>query len=153
MEERDWLLTKKSQELNEYLGTHSYTLDTVLKKDQKLVLHSLGNIGQGAASVDRTDDVHSSFSKKFSVLYTRYKFTQIGIDIICEDISKDIDTQNYYIIEVNDKAGFRSHHDPSGGKPRNVARAILGSVFPEIQSNPLYWADGGPAPGEMLLKK
>jgi len=144
-------LIKKSKELIDYLHTtYCYTLDTILDQDKKLILHSLWNIGQGAASVDRTDDIHISFQEKLSKLYTQYHFTQIGLDILCEDISKNINEQKYYVIEVNDKSGFRSHHNPSGGKKRNVARAILGAVFPEITSTEIYKSEGGPAPGEML---
>jgi len=137
---------KLNQELIDNLKDQDATLETVLPSDRKVNLHTVANFGQGALSMDRTDDIHPSFVRAFETLYSRGRMVQLGLDLICEDISKDMNEQTYAVLEVNDRPGIRCHHYPAYGKSRNIARAIFGAVFPELASNPTYWANGGPAP-------
>jgi len=121
-------------------------LQSIPNPDVRIDLHTALNISVGGLAVDVTDTVHPSFKLLFLDLANRLGLRQNGVDLICQDITKDIKQQKYAIIDWNNGGSPRAHQNPSRGKARNVYRAILGDAFPELQSHPLYHSQGGPAP-------
>ncbi|MBF0213158.1 MAG: acylphosphatase [Magnetococcales bacterium] len=57
----------------------------------------------------------------------------VGFDLICEDIVKHPDEQNWLVIEVNTNPNFRGHHFPGSGTPRDVAGALIEELYPELR--------------------
>src|SRR5690606_23349196 len=53
-----------------------------------------------------------------------------GIDLIAEDISEPITSNNGAVLEVNACPGLRMHLSPSGGLARNVAESIVDMLYP-----------------------
>ena len=54
-----------------------------------------------------------------------------GVDIIAQDISSPIKSNNGVIIEVNAAPGFRMHLEPTEGTSRNVAKHVVDMLFPD----------------------
>jgi len=131
------------QDLIENLKKLHLTLESIPEKNRRLNLRSTSN---PIKAKDVTDLVHSSFKIIFEKLYKKLAIIQVGVDLVCDDISKDIKEQQYYIIDWDNGFDLMEHQYPQYGQPRNVFRAILGHAFPELQSHPLYHTQGGPAP-------
>jgi len=125
------------------------TLTSIAGKNSHINLRSTSN---KRLAKDVTDTVHSSFKKALEKLYTKLDLIQVGVDLLCDDIAKDIKEQKYYILDWDNRHGIEEHQNPQYGQPRNVCRAILGHAFPELQSNPLYNSRGGPAPNPFQTK-
>jgi len=131
------------QDLIENLKKLHLTLESTPEKNRRLNLRSTSN---PIKAKDVTDLVHPSFKIIFEKLYKKLALIQVGVDLICDDISKDIKEQAYYIIDWDNRSDITEHQYPQYGQPRNIFRAILGHAFPELHSHPLYNTQGGPAP-------
>jgi len=112
-------------------------------------LHSSKNISVGGLSCDVTDSCHLTFKNLFFKISKKLGLLQAGVDLLCEDLSKDINTQKWYIIDWNIGVGTRGHQNPYSGQPRNIYRAIFGAFFPSLRSHPLFNSNGGPAPNPL----
>src|SRR5690606_25484396 len=53
-----------------------------------------------------------------------------GIDLIASDLKTPLAKNGGAVIEVNAAPGFRMHLEPSRGKSRNVAAAVVDMLFP-----------------------
>ncbi|MDH4989321.1 YheC/YheD family protein [Aquamicrobium lusatiense] len=114
---------------------------SILEPGRRLQLHSVANIGSGGESVDETDHAHPGWAaiaaRARKAIYNPY---HAGIDLIAEDISRAPDAQAWSIIEVNTNPDFGLHHFPMKGPARNVAGALVSSLFPDPRE-----ASGRPA--------
>ena len=93
-------------------------------------LSDTANLSTGGTAVDRTDDIHPE-----NALIARRAARTIGLDVagidfIAPDIARSVRETGGGIIEVNAAPGFRMHLQPSEGRPRNVARAVIDMLFP-----------------------
>jgi cyanophycin synthetase len=101
------------------------SLDLVLPKGEKLALSGVANLSQGGRAIDVTDSVHPSIAE-IAVKATKVAGLGVcGVDIMCDDITKDAAVSLPKIIELNESPGIRMHHFPSKGAGRDVASAIL----------------------------
>lgn len=107
-----------------------YTLETVIAKDEIMVLKDTANLSTGGTSIDVTDNVHPS------IVFMAERISRIvgldicGIDFLSVDISKPISETRAAVIEVNAGPGFRMHLAPAEGLPRNVAAPVLDMLYP-----------------------
>jgi len=53
----------------------------------------------------------------------------VGIDFLCENISKSWKKQKCAILELNSVPSIELHHFPSAGVPQNVAKAMVDLFF------------------------
>ncbi|EHQ03258.1 cyanophycin synthetase [Gillisia limnaea] len=107
-----------------------YTLDSVLKENEKLVLKDTANLSTGGTSEDVTDIVHPS-NKFMAERISRIIGLDIcGIDVMTADISNSLSETGGAVIEVNAGPGFRMHLSPTAGLPRNVAAHVIDKLFP-----------------------
>lgn len=91
----------------------NYSLDTVLKKGEKLVLKDTANLSTGGTAEDVTDKVHPS-NKFMAERISRIIGLDIcGIDIMTSDISKPLSETGGAVLEVNAGPGFRMHLSPT----------------------------------------
>ncbi|TCL33275.1 cyanophycin synthetase [Anaerospora hongkongensis] len=89
------------------------------------------NLSTGGTAVDVTDIVHPA-NKQLIERATRLIGLDVaGVDVVAEDITQPIREGTGAVIEINAAPGIRMHHYPSAGKPRNVAGAIIDSLFPD----------------------
>ncbi|AFZ66833.1 cyanophycin synthetase [Deinococcus peraridilitoris] len=98
---------------------------------QTVFLRDTANLSTGGTAVDRTNVAHP-----MNITIARRAAQVIGLDVagidmISPDISRSLYESGGGIVEVNAAPGFRMHLEPSQGTPRNVASAVIDSLFPK----------------------
>ncbi|HUH27457.1 cyanophycin synthetase, partial [Gelidibacter sp.] len=107
-----------------------YTLDSVLKKDERLILKDTANLSTGGTAEDVTDIVHPANVFMVERISKIIDLDICGIDIMTTDISKPLEETGGAVLEVNAGPGFRMHLAPTSGLPRNVAAHVIDKLFP-----------------------
>jgi len=108
----------------------AYTLSTVLKEGEILFLKNSGNMRLGGSAIDVTDQVHPFIVFLAERSAKVINLNVAGVDILTDDISKAIDNQPGFVLEVNAAPDFRMHMMPQAGLKRNVAADLLNMLFP-----------------------
>jgi cyanophycin synthetase len=92
--------------------------DFVPAEGENIVLGNTTNLHQGARPVDATDDVHPSYIALVEGAIALFPgLMMAGVDIAIENASVPAG-ENYHL-------SYAAHHNPSKGKPRDVAGAIV----------------------------
>lgn len=107
------------------LKEQNFTLENVMLKNEIAYIRKISTLGDGWETRDVTDDVHSSIEEicvKASKVVGKYL---VGIDVMCEDVSRNVDNQSFHIIEINGKPDLYIHYNPTHGKTRNVVEDIV----------------------------
>ena len=108
-----------------------YTLETVPKKDEQVLLKPTANLSTGGTSTDVTDEVHPANIIMCERIAKIIGLDICGIDIMVDNLRTPIKEIGGAILEVNAAPGFRMHIDPSIGLPRNVAEPVVDMLFPK----------------------
>ena len=96
-------------------------------------LRQTANLSTGGTAVDRTDDVHPE-NAAVAIRAARMLGLDIaGIDLVTPDISRPLSETGGGVVEVNAAPGFRMHLEPTVGRPRPVARAVMDMMFPKAR--------------------
>jgi cyanophycin synthetase len=119
---------KINEELQVYITKNGYNLDSIVHKDEKVVLRENANLSTGGEAVDCTELICRENVEICERTAKVIGLDVCGIDVCCNDISKSI-MEDGAIIEVNAAPGIRMHHYPSNGEGRNVAGAIVDMMF------------------------
>jgi len=99
---------------------------SVVPAGEEVVLRRRANLSQGGEAYDVTDEVCPDNRALFARVAEAVDLEVVGIDVMGETLATPLAGQSAAgIIDVNARPGLRMHHAPSGGQPRNVARAIL----------------------------
>jgi cyanophycin synthetase len=99
---------------------------SIVAVDDEVVLRRRANLSQGGEAYDATDEVCPENRALFCRVAEAVDLEVVGIDVMGETLAEPLTGQPAAgIIDVNARPGLRMHHAPSGGQPRNVARAIL----------------------------
>jgi cyanophycin synthetase len=113
------------EKLNQILGEKGFTLKSVIPKNKGVYIKKSSCLAEGGEMKDVTDLVN----KKIENICVRTSEvigkSLIGIDVICEDISKDPSEQSFNILEINGKPDLYIHYNPKHGKTRNVIEEII----------------------------
>jgi cyanophycin synthetase len=125
---------KIDEHLIEYIGKKNCKLDSVLKKGQKLILRENANLSTGGKAIDCTDRICKENIDICERAAKAIGLDICGIDLCCMDIGKSA-LKNGAILEVNAAPGIRMHHYPSMGKPRDISKAIVDSMFEKGNTN------------------
>jgi len=107
-----------------------YTLNSVIKKDEKLILKDTANLSTGGTAEDITDIVHPSNVFMAERISKIIDLDICGIDIMTTDITKPLSETGGAVLEVNAGPGFRMHLAPTNGLARNVAAPVIDKLFP-----------------------
>jgi len=107
-----------------------YTLESVLPKDERLILKDTANLSTGGTAEDVTDHVHPANISMAERISRIVDLDICGIDIMTTDISKPLNETGGAVLEVNAGPGFRMHLAPTKGLPRNVAAPVIDKLFP-----------------------
>jgi cyanophycin synthetase len=107
-----------------------YTLESVLKKEEILILKDTANLSTGGTAEDVTDIVHPANIDMAERISKIIDLDICGIDIMSTDISKPLSETGGAVLEVNAGPGFRMHLAPTEGLPRNVAAPVIDKLFP-----------------------
>lgn len=115
-------------ELIECLKDMNYNENSIIKKDEKVVLRRNANLSTGGNAIDFTDIICDE-NKDICIRAAKTLGLDIcGIDICADDISKPIYNCGI-IMEVNAAPGLRMHSFPSSGEKRNVGEKIVNMLY------------------------
>ncbi len=107
-----------------------YSLNTVLKEREILILKDTANLSTGGTAEDVTDIVHPANIFMAERISRIIDLDICGIDVMTTDISQPLAETGGSVIEVNAGPGFRMHLAPTTGLPRNVAAPVIDKLFP-----------------------
>ncbi len=113
------------------IKANGYTLDFVLKKDERLLLKDTANLSTGGTAEDVTDIVHPANVFMAERISKIIDLDICGIDVMTTDISQPLEDTGGAVLEVNAGPGFRMHLAPTSGLPRNVAAHVIDKLFPQ----------------------
>lgn len=122
------------RETEEQLLKYNYTLDTILKKDEKCYLKGTANLSTGGTSTDITDIVHPHNIFICERISRVIGLDICGIDIMATNLSEPLEITGGVVLEVNAAPGFRMHLAPANGLPRNVAAPVIDMLYPTGKS-------------------
>ncbi len=107
-----------------------YTEDSIIPKDEFLILKDTANLSTGGTAEDVTDIVHPANVSMAERISKIIDLDICGIDIMTTDISQPLSDTGGAVLEVNAGPGFRMHLAPTKGLPRNVAGHVIDKLFP-----------------------
>ncbi len=122
------------KETHDQLAKYNYTLDTVLKKDEKCYLKGTANLSTGGTSTDVTDIMHPTNIFICERISRVIGLDICGIDIMAQNLSEPLEISGGVVLEVNAAPGFRMHLAPANGLPRNVAAPVIDMLYPPGKS-------------------
>jgi D-alanine-D-alanine ligase-like ATP-grasp enzyme len=107
--------------LTEFLQKQNLSLETVPEKDKRIYVRNVASMSRGGITEDFTDQVSPEIKSIVeSIASTMHVFT-LGLDIICNDISKPLTKENGAILEVNTMPESYLNFYPVIGKERTEA--------------------------------
>lgn len=112
------------------LAEKGYTLETVPKKDETVLLRKTANLSTGGTAIDVTDTIHPDNREMAERVIKAVGLDIGGVDFLSEDITVSYKDNGAGICEVNAGPGFRMHVAPSEGKPRDIAAKVIDMMFP-----------------------
>jgi cyanophycin synthetase len=127
---RELTLIETDDRLLQNLATVDLDLESIPAAGEVVVLRETANLSTGGEAVDRTDDIHPAVATAAERAAQVIGLDIAGIDLITTDISRPFAETGGGIIEVNAAPGFRMHTSPSEGAPRDVAAAVLDTLYP-----------------------
>ncbi|MBY0376475.1 cyanophycin synthetase [Patescibacteria group bacterium] len=112
------------------LQKQGYTFRSILPKGQKIFLLDNANLSTGGDSTDVTETISTDF-KKIAINLTRQMGLRIaGVDIMVTkgDISKNLKSAKYYIIEINAAPGL-DHYVTTGPAQKKIVEGMYLKVL------------------------
>lgn len=108
------------------LDNRGYTPETVLTKDETIIIDWKAGLSSGADSIQLIEHVHPSYLNLAETVCREIPgLTVCGVDIMAHDFSKPLDKNNHIIVELNSGPGLGGHHFPVFGASKDVAGAIV----------------------------
>jgi cyanophycin synthetase len=120
---------KVNHKLKEKLKEQDLSLDSILKKGQKVYLSNLCNLHQGGIATDATHQLTQEVKDVAKKIAAYFNCPVLGIDFISPDIQQKIG----FVTELNAYPGLTIHHSPTFGQSHNVAAKIIEMLFPETK--------------------
>ncbi len=121
--------------VTEFIARSGLTPASVPDAGQVVQLRSTANLSTGGTAADRTNEIHPDNAEIARRAAMLVGLDIAGIDFMAPDITRSVRETGGGIIEVNAAPGFRMHLEPSEGPPRDVARPVIGMLFPPGSSS------------------
>lgn len=102
-----------------------FEADSIIAEGTQVIVERNSN-----ASEDVTDLIHPEIARICCMAARVVGLDVAGIDLVCEHIDKPPKAQSLAVVEVNAGPGLLMHIKPAKGKPRNVGKPIIESLFP-----------------------
>lgn len=102
--------------LHEFLNEQGLSLNTIPHKGEKVFVRKVASMSQGGITEDMTDKVHPHIKYFAESIASSIHANVVGIDIICQDISKPLTQQNGSFIEMNTRPEIYLNAFPVIGK-------------------------------------
>ncbi len=113
------------------LDKYGYTIATIPAEGEVIYLKSTSNLSTGGTAEDCSEEIHPENKFIAERIAKIIGLDVCGIDIMSPSIAQPLSKNGGVVLEVNAAPGFRMHLDPSFGKPRNVASAVVDMLFPK----------------------
>lgn len=117
--------TKFDEKLEQILKEQNVTLESVMPKNEIAYIKRISCLAEGGETKDVTSSVHKKIEKICVAASKVVGKHLVGIDIMCEDVSKNPSKQSFNIIEINGKPDLYIHYNPTHGQTRNVVEDIV----------------------------
>lgn len=111
------------------LQEQGFSLDSVLAANEIVSIKKSSSLAEGGETRDVTELVNKKIVAICAQASDAIGDYLAGIDIICEDISKNPTTQTFGILEINGKPDIYIHYNPTFGKSRNVIKDIINFIL------------------------
>ncbi|MEK7104893.1 MAG: hypothetical protein AAB868_02535, partial [Patescibacteria group bacterium] len=95
-------------------------------------LHSKIILKGGADIHDKTGEIHPDNIALFQKISRFCGAPLVGLDFICQDISRPHHRQECAVLEANSLPYIDMHHYPVTGQPRDIAGLVMDYVLGEI---------------------
>lgn len=109
------------------LRRQGLTPESVPPAAQAVYLRDSANLSTGGSAIDCTDEVAPRLGEMAERAARVVGLDVAGVDLICSNIADP--TAPAWVLEVNAAPGIRMHHFPARGIPRDVAGAIVDSLY------------------------
>lgn len=113
------------------LESQELSLADVLPEGRKVYVRAAANLSAGGTARDVTDTVHPFNQRLMERVARIIGLNVIGIDVVAPALEVPLEQGSAGIVEVNAAPGLRMHLNPTRGKKRNIAAAIVDMLFPE----------------------
>lgn len=127
-------------EVIQVLAEQGYTIESVPKQGDKVLLKTKNNISAGGDAVDITDELTEKIKGiAIDAANAIPGLAHCGVDLIV-----DLENDTATVIEINSQPHIASQMFPEMGQGRNIPKAIIDYYFPETKANykkPLYYFD------------
>ena len=124
--ERDTIIDIYDEDIKENLLRLGYDLETILQMGEKCVLRNVSNLSAGGECIDLTDKIHEDYVKLCLKIAEEFNLNLSGIDIMCEDICKNIN--EYIVLEINSSPGL-DNYAYSGDKQKSYVKELYRKVI------------------------
>ena len=111
------------------LEEQGFSPDSVPTAGQTVLIRRNANLSTGGTATDVTDFVHPEIAARAVEAARMVGLDVAGVDVVCEDVGRPLESQGGVIVEVNAAPGLRMHVQPSSGKARPVGEAIISTLF------------------------
>jgi D-alanine-D-alanine ligase-like ATP-grasp enzyme len=111
--------------LKKILKNQGLELDSIPKKNQEVFIKINSCLAEGGETKDATKLINPNIEQICVRAAKAVGKSLAGIDIICDDISKDPEGQKLKILEINGKPDLYIHYHPSHGETRDVIKDII----------------------------
>jgi cyanophycin synthetase len=123
------------KEVDTYLalqyGLTHQPLEHIPLAGETVYLRGQSNLAKGGISEDMTDKVHSDIKAIAQRALNSFPgLPMAGFDLLCEDASQPLSSNNYVILEANSNPGIAMHVYPVLGQSRNVPALVADVMFP-----------------------
>lgn len=113
----------------ETLEKSGFSFESIPEQNKRVLLQENSCLAEGGSSIDCTDEVHPGILDLAIRAADALNMKLAGLDVICEDIRLDPETQKISFLEANSFPSLSIHYFPTVGAPRNVIRDILEDIF------------------------
>jgi cyanophycin synthetase len=117
--------TEFDEKLEQILKEQNFTLESIMTKNEIAYIKKSSCLAEGGEMTDVTDIVHGDIEKICVAASKVVGKHLVGIDVMCDDVSKSPTEQSFHIIEINGKPDLYIHYNPTHGKVRNVVEDIV----------------------------
>lgn len=121
--------TAIDRNLKEILKEQGVSLRTVLEKGKIVYIRKNSCLAEGGETKDVTESVSKDIENICAKAADAVQRCLVGIDVMCEDITKDLKNQEFNIIEINGRPDIYIHYKPDHGEAQNVVKKIINFIL------------------------
>ncbi|WP_298150495.1 cyanophycin synthetase [Flavobacterium sp.] len=121
---------KRDQDTDFQLQKYGYHYESVPAAGEMVYLKSTANLSTGGTAEDMTDSIHPENQFMAERIAKIIGLDVCGIDVMAANLRDPIRETGGAVLEVNAAPGFRMHLEPTVGRRRNVASAVVDMLYP-----------------------